>query len=91
MPPLLLWRLRLRDVDVGSRWTDLADTYEPMAEDGYYAFNDMHAVMAFTSCGRSDATARLLRALDEQACGQNSNAMMTREVWASGVPGDRRL
>src|SRR6185295_12547890 len=36
----LLWRLHLRSVAVGERWRELASTWEPLAGDGYYAFND---------------------------------------------------
>jgi hypothetical protein len=45
----LLWRLHLRGVDVGDRWTALAGPGRTKATDGNYAFNDMHAMMAFTS------------------------------------------
>ncbi len=48
----LLWRLHLQRADVGSRWTELADNYEQSAEEGFYAFNDMHAMMAFAATGR---------------------------------------
>ncbi len=84
----LLWRLRLAGIDVGSRWAELADAYEPVAEDGYYAFNDMHAMMAFTSDDRAGAADRLLRALERTAGGTDSNAMMTREV---GLPVARAI
>ena len=84
----LLWRLRLRGIDVGKRWAELADTYEPMVEDGYYAFNDMHAMMAFTSDGRSRLADTLLTTLEKAAGGTDSNAMMTREV---GLPVARAI
>ncbi|AOF82409.1 hypothetical protein BSY238_646 [Methyloversatilis sp. RAC08] len=50
----LLWRLHLRGVDVGSRWQALADRWAPIATTGRYAFNDMHATMAFAAAGRTD-------------------------------------
>jgi hypothetical protein len=40
----LLWRLHLNEVDVGTRWDELADTWEGTIADGYYAFNDVHAI-----------------------------------------------
>ena len=49
----LLWRLYLRGVDVGDRWQALAQDWAPAVEDGYYAFNDAHAVMAFVGAGRA--------------------------------------
>jgi tetratricopeptide (TPR) repeat protein len=79
----LLWRLHLRGADVGTRWKNLADAWQPMAEDGHYAFNDAHAMMAFVADGRRKATNRLLATLARRAGGKGTNAMMTREV---GVP-----
>jgi hypothetical protein len=76
----LLWRLHLQRADAGARWTELADTYESAAEDGFYAFNDMHAMMAFAATGRHAAAARLLAAVDTAADGLGSNARMTRRV-----------
>ena len=57
----LLWRLHLRGVDVGNRWSELADAWEKRVEDGYYVFNDMHAMMAFVGSGREVASARPTR------------------------------
>jgi tetratricopeptide (TPR) repeat protein len=79
----LLWRLTLRGVDVGARWAELADAYAPMAEDAYYAFNDAHAMMAFTGAGRDAEAKRLLAALEARMAGGGANAMMTRDV---GLP-----
>jgi hypothetical protein len=79
----MLWRLHLRGVDVGDRWRAVADAWELMAEDGYYAFNDMHAMMAFVGDGRNHAVRRLLEVLNRRAAGTGSNAAMTREV---GLP-----
>lgn len=56
----MLWRLHLRGVDVGARWQALADRWEPLAEAGNYAFNDLHAMLAFVGAGRDAAIQRLL-------------------------------
>jgi hypothetical protein len=48
----MLWRLYLRGVDVGDRWQAVADGWAPIAAAGSYAFNDVHAVMAFIGAGR---------------------------------------
>ena len=45
-------------VDVGARWSDLADKWEPSAADTLYAFNDVHAMMAFAGDHRAEAQAR---------------------------------
>lgn len=84
----LLWRLQLLGQDVGTRWRELADTYEPMAEDGYYAFNDMHAMLSFVADGREAAAGRLLRRLKQRAEDSDSNGVVTREV---GLPIVRAL
>ena len=54
----LLWRLQLRGVDVGSRWQEIADAWTPRLTDGHYAFNDVHALMAFVGDGRTQAAER---------------------------------
>ena len=58
----MLWRLMLRGVDVGNRWDAVADNWAPVATVGNYAFNDMHAMMAFVGAGRGKAADAVLRA-----------------------------
>lgn len=84
----LLWRLHLLGAGVGARWKELADKYEAMADDGYYAFNDLHAMLAFAADGRTRAAERLLTTLERAAQGHDSNAAMTREV---GLPACRAI
>lgn len=84
----LLWRLHLQDVDVGARWHDLADAWKDMAGDGYYAFNDFHAMMALVATGRRIAAKELLDSMEDRAEGWGTNAMMVREV---GLPLCRAL
>ena len=79
----LLWRLHLRGVDVGNRWADIADAYEPTLSDGYYPFNDMHAAMAFVATGRWDLVASLLRTLRARAGDTDSGGLLIRDV---GLP-----
>jgi len=55
----LLWRLMLRGEDVGARWTSVADNWEKIADRTEFAFNDMHAMMAFAAAGRESAVRRL--------------------------------
>jgi hypothetical protein len=78
----MLWRLKLRDIDVGGRWTPLADAWAKHRL-GHNAFEDVHAVMAFVGAGREAeaqaALAEMTRALD----GRGDNAMFTRDV---GLP-----
>ena len=79
----LLWRLHLRGADVGARWQPVADDWLGRAATGYYAFNDVHAIMASLSAGRREAAAELRAALLHAAQRDGTNAMMSRDV---GLP-----
>ena len=80
----LLWRMHLRKIDVGERWDELAAVYdEKRGEHGFYAFNDMHAMMAYVATARSQAAAALLKAVENAARESGTNGMMSREV---GLP-----
>lgn len=79
----LLWRLSAIGVDVGNRWNDVADKWAARVEDGVYAFNDLHAAMAFVGAGRDDALHGAIATLKRCAAGGGTNAMMAREV---GLP-----
>lgn len=79
----LLWRLHLRGADVGDRWKELADKWEKRIEDGYYAFNDMHAMMSFVADGRDRSARWLLDNLVRRLDRGGTNAAMTRDV---GLP-----
>jgi tetratricopeptide (TPR) repeat protein len=81
----LLWRLRLEGVDVGNRFEFVAALWfaKQDAERGFYAFNDVHASLAFAATGRIEAGATLRRHMRETAVGYSTNGVMTREV---GLP-----
>ncbi|MDC7785703.1 tetratricopeptide repeat protein [Rhodoplanes sp. TEM] len=81
----MLWRLHLRGIDVGPRFAEIADAWEPVAEAGLYAFNDVHAVMAFVGAGRPQAVARVVEAQRRAMEGPGDNAAFTREVGAPVV------
>jgi len=76
----LLWRLHLRGIDVGRRWATVADGWEPIARAGNYAFNDVHAVMAFVGAQRPDAIAAVLETQQRVMQGNDDNEAFTREV-----------
>ena len=76
----LLWRLHLRGVDVGDRWSAVADNWTPVATARNYAFNDMHAMMAFVGAGRSRAAEAVLEAQREAMEAVGDNAAFLREV-----------
>jgi hypothetical protein len=84
----LLWRLELRGVDVGGRWQALADDWEKAAGDGFYVFNDVHALIALVGAGREEAIARTMASLGRATSQTGTNGAMTREV---GLPLARAL
>jgi hypothetical protein len=76
----MLWRLQLLGVDVGNRWDAVARNWEPIASAGNYAFNDMHAMMAFVGAGRAKAAGAVLEAQRAAMDAAGDNADFTREV-----------
>jgi hypothetical protein len=76
----MLWRLHLRGIEVGDRWQAVADGWEPMKDAGNYAFNDVHAAMAFVGAGRKQSLERIIDAQQEAMQRDNDNAAFTREV-----------
>jgi hypothetical protein len=70
--------MHLRGLDVGKRWQELADAYGKGDENGFYAFNDMHAMMAFVATSRGKEAAALLKAVEASAQKRNTNGHMAR-------------
>jgi len=79
----LLWRLELRGAATGERFAELASDWEASEERGHYAFNDVHAVLAFMGAARPELALRGITELERSANGNGTNAMMARDV---GVP-----
>lgn len=80
----LLWRMNLIGADVGDRWVHLANKWTPAAKDTLYAFNDVHAMMAFVAAGREDAQKELLSANERYVeNASDANVAMSREI---GIP-----
>ncbi len=66
----LLWRLMLLGrTDLAARWQALAQRWAEQADWGWFAFNDMHALMALVGVG-DDAAARAALARIESAAAQ---------------------
>lgn len=84
----LLWRLELCGIDPAARWQELADTWRRVEEEGYYAFNDLHALLAYAGARRPEDVRRVLAGLERAARGQGTNAELTRDV---GLPACRAL
>lgn len=79
----MLWRLLLRGADTGRRFALLSAAWERLGGEGFYAFNDLHAVMAHLGAGRQQAAAHVLGAMRHAAAGQGTNALLTLQV---GLP-----
>ncbi len=82
----LLWRLQLEGVNVGDRFEHVADRWHGKALDerGFYAFNDLHAMMSFAATGRAADGERLLAEMRTTAAsGVGANRAMTRDI---GLP-----
>jgi len=79
----LLWRLKLEGADVGDRFEKVADAWARASEDAIYAFNDLHAIMAFLGAGRTAEVERTLKAVRNAAAESGDNAYMTGKI---GLP-----
>lgn len=88
----LLWRLMLRGLDVGQRFEAVAAHWAPLAGAGMYAFNDLHAMMAFVGAGRRKEQQAVLTAQRAVLAGELTvaadNLEFTREV---GHPATRAI
>jgi hypothetical protein len=76
----MLWRLQLRGVDVGARWNALAERWSAATQRSTYAFNDLHAMMAFVGAGRDDEARRLLQAQQDALQAEGDNVRFLRDV-----------
>jgi tetratricopeptide (TPR) repeat protein len=78
-----LWRLALRGESVGERWQSVADGWAAIASPGAYAFNDVHAVMAFLGAGREREAADVVGAIAAASLGEGDAAGFARDA---GLP-----
>jgi hypothetical protein len=67
-------------VNVGGRWDAVADNWAPIASAGNYAFNDMHAMMAFVGSDRPEARKAVLDAQLAAMQGGGDSAAFAGEV-----------
>jgi hypothetical protein len=81
----MLWRLHLRGIELGDRWQPLADRWQAVLVPGRYAFNDMHAMMAYVGAGRIAAQEQVVQAQREAQASDDDNALFTREIGASAA------
>ncbi|MGX9966029.1 tetratricopeptide repeat protein [Roseomonas sp. F4] len=79
----MLWRLMLRGVATGARFAEASAAWEALGGGGFYAFNDLHAVMAHLGAGRTALAGEVMGAMRHAARGTGTNARLTRDV---GLP-----
>ena len=89
----LLWRLFLDGEDTGGRFGPLADAWATRSGDvPWYAFNDLHAVIAFVGAGRIDDASLVIERLDRYVAAGGgphvTNLAMTSEI---GLPASRAV
>lgn len=83
----LLWRLHLDGVDVGGRWSALADAWVDKTEDeSWYVFNDAHAAMAYVGAGRLDHARALIDRLHDYTSSPRPNVANTTMASEVGLP-----
>lgn len=75
----MLFRLQRQGVDVGDRWTEIADKAEARIGDCLSAFTLPHWMMALAATGRFDAAGRMIEGLEAFARGQASTAATIRD------------
>ena len=76
----LLWRLELCSIDVGDRFTELSEAWRRVEEEEFYAFNDVHALMAYVGARSESDVERVLASITRTARGSSDNAVLAREV-----------
>lgn len=79
----MLFRLQRQGVDVGQRWTELADKAEGRMGDCLSVFTLPHWMMALAATGRDAAARQMLEAM--RAAGRG-NDMVSRQVGQIAVP-----
>lgn len=70
----LLQRLELRGLDVGDRWSAIADRLEVRARDRMLPFCDVHWALGLAAAGRDTALDALLDGMREAAVAERSDA-----------------
>jgi tetratricopeptide (TPR) repeat protein len=77
----LLWRLELAGIDVGDRWTQVADKWMAHVDDHVLAFNDLHCAFAAARSPDPGHAIRLIRSLDDyERVGSGDNRQVTAAV-----------
>src|SRR5690606_9177935 len=70
----MLWRLKLRGVDVGSRWQPVMAQWASRVDDRLYVFNDLHALMALLAGERLESARDLVASIESDRRGDGRQA-----------------
>lgn len=84
----LLWRIALRDQDVGDRWAALAADWAAHIGDGFCTFSDLHAMMAFVGANDQGLAQAMLSDLSARQHSGTRHGETTRTI---GLPAGRAL
>jgi tetratricopeptide (TPR) repeat protein len=76
----MLFRLELAGVDVGGRWSEIADKAETRIGDCLSAFTLPHWIMALTADGRDQAAQQMLDGMRAFAAGEGTVQRIVRDV-----------
>ena len=76
----ILFRLGRHGVDVGGRWTEIADKAEARIGDCQSAFTLAHWMMALAATGRDQAAQRMLQAMRDFGEGAQPAAQVVRDI-----------
>jgi tetratricopeptide (TPR) repeat protein len=76
----MLFRLERQDIDVGSRWIEIADKAEQRVGDCLSAFTLPHWMMALAATGRDKAANDMLDGMRDYSHGHQTNAIVVREI-----------
>lgn len=84
----LLTRLELEGVDIGDRWTELAEICAGRTDDGCVVFADLHYMLALSSGDAHGKACRLLQSMKRNAeQGKTTMAEVSADVGVSAAEG----
>jgi tetratricopeptide (TPR) repeat protein len=79
----LLWRLRDENVDVGSRWDELAALSRHRQADTTYVFFSLHYLLALLAVGDMPAASAMVAAISAESQGGRDQSHVARTVGAA--------
>jgi len=78
----MLWRLRQHGVDVGPRWTELAEIARVRRHETTWVFAALHRLLALAACGDTGGARDVAAALTAAAAGHDEQAHVAARVGA---------